>query len=293
MFTLDNEPVTDAFPLDNQSGGAQVVSQGGSNGGFANVKDADVMVQIGYYLAGGLIAWTPELRSGVGNIILEAGTAGIRFRNATAGVVATVSAALSELSEPPVRLVASGEASPTPTPSSAVILDRSTGLASFANTVAEQTMYSFSIPAGTLNSTSILRLTTLGSYRAGSVGACTWTWRLKLGGVTVWAATSNDLVSSLTDGAVFFEVVIQCCGSLSVQSIVGHGGMSRATALTGIGAVATLTGTPTYSSQEPFGIVADSTVDMSLAQTLAITAQMSLGNNNNITRQRSAFLELL
>lgn len=112
MFVLDSVAVADTFPSDGASGGAQLVAQNGSNGGFAAVAGADVYVQLGYF-SNGMLTWTPQVRAGIGNIVLAAGTRGIRFRNAVAGSVATVSAALSEPAEPPMQLTAGGVATPS------------------------------------------------------------------------------------------------------------------------------------------------------------------------------------
>lgn len=115
MFLLDNVTVADDFPIDGAQGGAQIIAQAGSNGGYAAVTNADVLFQLGYTPDRGVtLEWTPPLRTGPGNIILAPGTRGIRFRNAVAGTPATVSAALSEPLEPTVQLVAGGNASSDP-----------------------------------------------------------------------------------------------------------------------------------------------------------------------------------
>lgn len=112
MFVLDSVAVTDDFPADGSSGGAQIITVNGGNGGFASVAANDVYVQIAYSPSGlGMLSWTPQVRVGVGNIILQPGTRGIRFRNATAGAAAIVSAALSEPAEPALQLTAGGVAS--------------------------------------------------------------------------------------------------------------------------------------------------------------------------------------
>lgn len=112
MFVLDSVSCTDAFPTDGQSGGAQIIAQNGSNGGYASVITNDVYVQVAYLAAaGGSLEWTPAVHVGPGNIILEKGTRGIRFRNYTAGKVAVVSAGLSEPLEPALQLTSGGVSS--------------------------------------------------------------------------------------------------------------------------------------------------------------------------------------
>lgn len=112
MFVLDSVPCTDAFPADGQAGGAQIVAQNGSTGGFFTVTGADAYVQLAYQAAAGAsLEWTPPVHVGTGNGILSSGTRGVRFRNYVAGVVATVSAGLSEPLEPPLQLTSAGVAS--------------------------------------------------------------------------------------------------------------------------------------------------------------------------------------
>lgn len=114
MFVLDSVNCTDAFPQDGSSGGAQIIAQNGSNGGYASVSTHDVYVQLAYMPVDGAgrrtgqIEWTPAVHVGPGNIILAAGTYGIRFRNYVAGQVAVVSAGLSEPQEPALQLTSAG-----------------------------------------------------------------------------------------------------------------------------------------------------------------------------------------
>ncbi len=116
MFVLDSVAVADTFPTDGQQGGAQIVAQNGSNGGYAAVTGADVYVQLAYQAApGASLEWTPPVHVAPGNLILAAGTRGIRFRNYVAGQVATVSAGLSEPLEPALQLSSAGVATPATT----------------------------------------------------------------------------------------------------------------------------------------------------------------------------------
>lgn len=132
MFVLDSVACADTFPADGSSGGAQIIASNGSNGGYAAVTGADVMVQLAYAVGGpgqGLIEWTTPVHVGQGNIILEKGTRGIRFRNYAAGVVATVSAGLSEPIEPALQLTSAGVSSAAPSTSSGLVLIQTQTLA--------------------------------------------------------------------------------------------------------------------------------------------------------------------
>lgn len=125
MFTLDSVACTDTMPSDGQAGGAQLIAQNGSNGGFFSVAANDVYASLGFLQAKGLsITWTPEVHVGIGNGVLQRGTYGIRFRNYTPGAVAIVSAGLSEPAEPSLQLTAGGLSTPTSTSVMQVIQDQ-------------------------------------------------------------------------------------------------------------------------------------------------------------------------
>jgi hypothetical protein len=122
VFVLDSVACADTFPADGARGGAQIVAQNGSTGGYATVTGADVMVQLAYQAApGSSLEWTPAVHVAPGNLILAAGTRGIRFRNYVAGQVATVSAGLSEPLEPPLQLTSAGVVSGASTGSLAYV----------------------------------------------------------------------------------------------------------------------------------------------------------------------------
>jgi hypothetical protein len=114
VFVLDSVSCADAFPADGAAGGAQIVAQNGSTGGFFTVTGNDAYVQLAYQAAAGqALEWTPPVHVGTGNGILAAGTRGIRFANYVAGSVAVVSAGLSEPLEPPLQLTSAGVSAPT------------------------------------------------------------------------------------------------------------------------------------------------------------------------------------
>lgn len=81
-----------------------------SNGGYATVRDQAALCEIAWSVGGdqGSEQWTQEFRTEPGNLALTPGIIGIRFRNAVAGQVATISAVLSSRDEPSVYLTAAG-----------------------------------------------------------------------------------------------------------------------------------------------------------------------------------------
>lgn len=292
MFVLDSVVCADLFPADGSSGGAQIVAQAGSNGGYAAVTGADVYMQLGFMPDGATLQWTPQVHVGPGNIILEKGTRGIRFRNYTAGVVATVSAGISEPSEPAIQLTSAGVSSSTSTGGGGVILDRVVNLTSFANSLAENTLYDYLLKAGTLPNSGALRLTLRGRWNSQSAGANTFTWKIKFGGVTLWGAASNGFAGAGSPvGAWWLEVLLMNCGAPNIQSIGAAGGMSRDTPLAGGGAIAG----PDGASERlaAVGDIADAAIDTTADQHLTVTCQQSNANVGNVIAVRSGILEQL
>ena len=81
-----------------------------SSGGYFAVSGNDALVEL-QYGPQGTTQWTGEAQVPVGNGVLDPGTTGVRFRNATAGSVAVVTAALYEEAEPRLVITSPGTVS--------------------------------------------------------------------------------------------------------------------------------------------------------------------------------------
>ena len=81
-----------------------------SSGGYFAVSGNDALVEL-QYGPQGTTQWTGEAQVPVGNGVLDPGTTGVRFRNATAGQVAVVTAALYEEAEPRLVITSPGTVS--------------------------------------------------------------------------------------------------------------------------------------------------------------------------------------
>lgn len=142
MDTLDAQAVGDAFPGDAAAGAvAQLGPIFDSNGGYYNVQTNPVYAQYAYGTYGNYF-WTPPVPIPVGPAILQPGTVAVRFRNYTAGSVATVSGALSEKGEPAVQITSGGVAS-----SSGVRVNGITGSVSSAGAIVAGTGFSVAHPS--------------------------------------------------------------------------------------------------------------------------------------------------
>lgn len=81
-----------------------------SSGGYFNVSGNDVWMEVQYGIQG-QTNFTDEVHIPIGGGVLVKGTTGVRFRNFVAGSPAVVTAALSEKTEPPIQIAATGQSS--------------------------------------------------------------------------------------------------------------------------------------------------------------------------------------
>lgn len=248
MFTLDSVSCADSFPADGSMGGAQIVAQAGSSGGFAAITGNDAYVQLAFVAPGdtsGQLQWTPPVHMGVGNLILAAGTRGIRFANYTAGKVAVVSAGLSEPAEPPVQPTAAGVS--TPAASSAVTVYRKNLPTDVVNTVAQTDLLggAITLAAGVLGTTGALIFQASGDYLQ-NAGVATRPARflLQLGATTLFD-TGNTGANQWPSGAGRMswrvEASIFNAGATNAQTCWFRGSIM----LTGAAAVTTSAGLTT------------------------------------------------
>ena len=216
MFVLDSAQCQDTFPADNASGGPTspiIVAQNGSSGGYAQVIDNDVYVQLAYMPDGAALEWTDPVHVAPGNLTLAAGTRGIRFRNYRAGQVATVSAGLSEPLEPALNLTAAGIVSSTPVKPTQVIY-AAAALVNNQNTVAEMSLVTglaiaaspgMKVAGGKMGIGDLLRFTMAGGLLNNTGAAKTYLIKV-LVGQTAGALTPvfGDLFAPTVFGAVEF-----------------------------------------------------------------------------------------
>lgn len=98
-------------------------------------------------------------------------------------------------------------------------LDRSTTEQDVVNTVTETSVYSFSVPGGTIGTNKILRLTVNATYLNNSGGADTFTPRVKFGGTTI-ATGAPSLGAGANRRTMKFIVEINANGLTNSQRAV-------------------------------------------------------------------------
>jgi hypothetical protein len=165
-----------------------------------------------------------------------------------------------------------------------LILDRDVTLTDVVNTTTETTVYSFSVPGGTLVSTKALRLTLICDYLNNSGGNANLSIAVKYG-ATVIAGFSNIgpvTTSSLRRGLVlttFFSAF-----NASNAQVAYTRGVMQDIGVAGIGG-----GEAFVRSGVNTGVAEDS----STAKTLLVTFQHDVANANISARALIAQLELL
>lgn len=165
-----------------------------------------------------------------------------------------------------------------------------TGLADVSDTVDETTVYTTSVPANTLGTTGLLRLTIGGDYLA-NFGTPTLRVRVKFGGAAIYDDTTAAFSTSATRRPWHAIIHLANRNATNVQTMFGQFWMNAV----GTGAVQGLgpiDGTPTVLGiigSDPIDIATDTTQD----QLFAVTVQHSVANANVSFRRKYAALELI
>lgn len=149
-------------------------------------------------------------------------------------------------------------------PSRVTNLDIVTGLLDVTNTNTETTIYSLSIPGGTLGTARSLRLT-VGGLLSTVTNTDSLTLRVKFGGTVM--AISADSFTAPSSGPVELVSYITATGATNTQFVLTR--YIRPTAATTIAGPTDLTNTtPLLKMTYTTG-----SIDTTTAQTLAVTAQ--------------------
>lgn len=106
------------------------------------------------------------------------------------------------------------------------VLDRDVTVAEVVSTVAETTVYTFSVPGGTLGTTGRLRLTLLGDILDNAGGPGVVTLRVKYGGTVAWVHNFSPGATNANRRSVWLQVDIAAQNSTSAQVAGGLGVMS-------------------------------------------------------------------
>lgn len=149
------------------------------------------------------------------------------------------------------------------------VLDRDVTEAEALNTTTETSVYSFTVPGGTLGASGVLRVSHLGRWLqnsgAGRPGPIV---RVKYGGVVVfWAQHTSNVGTNANPHPVYLELLIAAANATNAQRVDGRlsiGGVYAEPPAAAVADVATLT-----SGHNALAV--DSTTN----QTLQLTVQLS------------------
>ena len=148
-----------------------------------------------------------------------------------------------------------------------VVLDRDVTSTTVSNTGAETSVYSFSVPGGTLGTNRMIRITLLGYYANTSAGAVTFQVRVKYGATLIGLVSSASIASDADNRIFTVKTDLSALNATNAQTAVTAYLMGAAdTGSTGGGSDATLLD---HKISMHNAIAEDST----LAKTLEVTVQ--------------------
>lgn len=163
------------------------------------------------------------------------------------------------------------------------LLDKQLTEVSASNTVAETSLYSFTVPANTLGTTKALRLTVIGNVANASGGSATYTPNFKFGGSS-FLTTASGNHNNTTTCPFRFVIEITPNGATNSQRAVGWWYDMGAAATSG---AFTTSGTATF-----IGYNNAMAIDTTAAQVLQLTVTNSTATSFSTTAY-AVLLELL
>lgn len=169
------------------------------------------------------------------------------------------------------------------------VVDKDVTVQDVVNTTTETTVYSFTVPGGTLSTNRALRLTLIGDYLNNTGSSQDFQFKLKYGGTLYGYMLLNAGNQVPTDGGDFRHS-LQCEWILSAANATNAQASVATIALGAIGTATGGGGVPfrSYESGRTNGTI-DSTAD----QALIVTFQHGAANANLSARAHAVWLEKL
>ena len=164
---------------------------------------------------------------------------------------------------------------------------RTASLLDVVNSVAETSLFSFSVPANALGTNRMLRLTLFGDYLNNSGATRTVTFKAKYGATTLFNDATLALAASASRRPFRFELQLANQGATNAQVLSGLISLGLAGGTTsGLGDLSAL---PALMNH----IFGASVEDSTAAKTLDVTATHSAANASISIRRQYACLELV
>lgn len=151
------------------------------------------------------------------------------------------------------------------------------------SSTAENTLFTYTIPANVLAPYKALRLTLFGDIKNTTGGAVTFFWRVKLGGTSFFTVGAISVATGVDRGTFKLECFIESFGA-SAQKTSGHLHLNDATSNAVAGTAQDL----------PYTAQSDSLAqDTTTALALIMTGQMDTSSANAEMRVKSGTVEVL
>jgi hypothetical protein len=167
------------------------------------------------------------------------------------------------------------------------VIDRDVTTTDVVSTADETTVYSFSVPGGTLGTNRALRLKLIGDW-LNTPGTNSLTVRTKFGGTTLFS-TAITVGANASRHALFYELMLSAHNATNAQVATLHyfeGGATTA------GAPPTILGNAGQSNTG-VGVYNALAIDSTVAQTLEVTFQNGAADAGLSSRCLAVHLELL
>jgi hypothetical protein len=168
-----------------------------------------------------------------------------------------------------------------------VILDRDVTQAEVVSTVTETTVYTYSVPGGTLGTTKMLRLTLQGDVLNNTGVNRTNTVRVKYGGTTLAVFDAVALSTSASRRALYLSTVLAAQNATNAQTSFAWLVQGADVGVTGADGQDTSGTGPTYAMHN--AVAEDSTT----ALAFVVTFELSAADANLSGRCNTAHLEVL
>ena len=162
---------------------------------------------------------------------------------------------------------------------------------SISNTTSETTLYSFTVPGGTMGPNSTLRFEITGDFLKTPASSHSLTLRIKFGGTTLFADTHTSIGPETNVAPVIINIDLNNKDSLSSQFIHGDFtiGNRQTAPTTGIGTITA----SSFIDATIASALGSSSADTTSDQTFEVTVQFNLADSNYRIRRLASHVEHL
>jgi hypothetical protein len=168
------------------------------------------------------------------------------------------------------------------------VLDRSVASQDINTTAVETSIYSFSVPANTLSTNRMLRLSLICDYLNNSGTTKFITLKVKYGATTLYSDTTNTIATDASRHAVYMVILLAANNATNDQVLGGYVNLGDAGGTT--------SGLGDFADDEIMAHTAiggESAEDSTLAKTFTVTITHSASDALTSFRRHVAILELV